>query len=255
MANIKYLVIVHHFENATQNAILAIKDALSRLQIGGHVKPDIDKFAIVGHSGGGALTANITALAISSDLPKPKAIMPVQGANRLGTAKGKPKREVFPYEDFSKIPSDTLILAVSGDEDIEAGDVFAKKLLDETPHIPSANINLVTLRSDYHGKPPLVADHASPSAPLDSYDAIRNSQRRERFVKRLIEKVAGYLLPGPEVDALDYYGYWKLFDALCETAFYGKNREYALGNTTQQRYMGEWSDGTPVKELVVTNKP
>jgi hypothetical protein len=57
------------------------------------------------------------------------------------------------------------------------------------------------------------------------------------------------------INALDYYGTWKLFDALCDAAFTGKNREYALGNTPQQRFMGLWSDGTPVKELIVTDKP
>jgi hypothetical protein len=57
------------------------------------------------------------------------------------------------------------------------------------------------------------------------------------------------------VNALDFYGTWKLFDALCDAAFYSKNREYALGNTPQQRFMGLWSDGTRVKELIVTDKP
>ena len=57
------------------------------------------------------------------------------------------------------------------------------------------------------------------------------------------------------VNAMDFYGTWKLFDALCDAAFYGKNREYALGNTPQQRFMGLWSDGVPVKELKVTDKP
>ena len=57
------------------------------------------------------------------------------------------------------------------------------------------------------------------------------------------------------VDALDFYGLWKLFDALCDAAFSGRNRQYALGNTPQQRFMGKWSDGTPVKELNVTDKP
>jgi hypothetical protein len=58
-----------------------------------------------------------------------------------------------------------------------------------------------------------------------------------------------------KVDALHYYGYWKLFDALQDAAFYGKNRKYALGNTPQQRFMGYWSDGIPVKELRVTQDP
>jgi hypothetical protein len=56
-------------------------------------------------------------------------------------------------------------------------------------------------------------------------------------------------------DALDFYGFWKLFDALTDAAFYGKNRVYALGNTPQQRYMGAGSDGRPVKELVILDRP
>jgi hypothetical protein len=40
-----------------------------------------------------------------------------------------------------------------------------------------------------------------------------------------------------------------------DTAFYRKNREYALGNTARQRYMGKWSDGVFVKEMVVSDKP
>jgi hypothetical protein len=54
-------------------------------------------------------------------------------------------------------------------------------------------------------------------------------------------------------DAINYYGLWKLFDGLTDDAFFGKNAEYALGSTPQQRYMGKWSDGTPVKELKVSH--
>lgn len=38
-------------------------------------------------------------------------------------------------------------------------------------------------------------------------------------------------------------------------AFYGTNRQYALGDTDEQRYMGQWSDDTPIHEPVVTNEP
>jgi hypothetical protein len=51
---------------------------------------------------------------------------------------------------------------------------------------------------------------------------------------------------------MDYYGHWKPFDALCDAAFYGRHRAEALGNSPQQRYMGRWSDGVPVREVVVT---
>jgi hypothetical protein len=38
-------------------------------------------------------------------------------------------------------------------------------------------------------------------------------------------------------------------------AFDGEWCDYALGNTREQRYMGEWSDGVPVTEAVVTDDP
>jgi len=57
------------------------------------------------------------------------------------------------------------------------------------------------------------------------------------------------------VDPLDYYGCWKLLDGLIDGTHHGKNLKYALGNTKEQRYMGLWSDGISVKEMVVTKKP
>ena len=78
----------------------------------------------------------------------------------------------------------------------------------------------------------MTADHFAPLAPEDPDSSLIG-----------------------EIDALDYYGFWKLFDGLTDAAFYGKNREYALGNTPEQRFMGLWSDKTPVKELEVTKTP
>jgi hypothetical protein len=54
---------------------------------------------------------------------------------------------------------------------------------------------------------------------------------------------------------MHYYGYWKLLDALTDAAFYQKNREYAFGNTPEQRFMGRWSDGVAVKQPKVITDP
>jgi hypothetical protein len=97
-----------------------------------------------------------------------------------------------------------------------------------TPQISAENKNYIIVHTDRHGTPELVADHRAP--------------------------IASSLWPH-SVNALDYYAFWKLFDALTDAAFYGKNREFAIGNTPQQRFMGRWSDGTPVRELTVTTSP
>jgi dienelactone hydrolase len=121
--------------------------------------------------------------------------------------------------DFTEIPTGTLILGVLGEDDSYVTEDIAKRILAGAVHVGKEDKNLITVLTDNHGKPALNADHF---APTDG-----------------------------NLDALSWYGFWKWFDALCDTAFYGKNREYALGNTPEQRFMGKWSDGKPVKEASV----
>jgi len=204
------------FKQFTSNAITAVKDALKELETGDHVSPELDKFAIVGHSLGGGITAYMAALANESGLPIPKAIMPVQPAIPFG-----------PSADLSKIPSETLMVVVVGQDDTVVGDKSGKTIFYESTQIPLSQKDFVIQITDKYGKPDLVADHVAPLC-LPFLNA---------------------------VDAMDYYSTWKLFDALTDYAFYGINGEYCLGNTSQQRFMGLWSDGTPVKELVVTDTP
>lgn len=204
------------FKQFNSNAITAVKDAIQGLQNGDHVSPELDKFAIVGHSLGGGITAYMAALANESGLPIPKAIMPVQPAIPFG-----------PLVNLSKIPSETLMVVVVGKDDKVVGDKSGKTIFYDSTQIPISQKDFVVQVTDIYGKPNLFANHG---APLCS--PFLNS-----------------------VDAMDYYSTWKLFDALTDYAFHGINGEYCLGNTSQQRFMGLWSDGTPVRELVVTDTP
>ena len=58
-----------------------------------------------------------------------------------------------------------------------------------------------------------------------------------------------------DANALDRMGYWKWFDGLIAAAFYGRYREFALGNTPEQRNMGTWPDGTSITEPLVSDNP
>jgi hypothetical protein len=150
--------------------------------------------------------------------------------------------------DLSSIPSRVLMLIVVASDDTIAGSETGREIFYRTQQIPHINKNFITVVSDYHGNPPFVADHYAPVAPDDRYAL--ESGKLWAAIRRAIQKRLG-----SEVDALDYYGFWKLFDGLTDAAFYGKNREYALGNTPEQRFMGEWSDGVPVEELQISNNP
>lgn len=258
----------------TENALTAIKNALERLKTeGGHVRPDLQKFAVVGHSMGGLLTANVAALAEKNGLPKVRAMMPVE-PGRTSNPMGLFQLELA---DLSKIPADTLLLSVVGDDDMITGDHDGKRVFLESTQVGLDNKDFVTLMSDDHGQPALAATHFAPTGANPEYDngetepdrgntATRGPLRsriRERSGQRQRDPnadrtqpngAAGRITDRRGVDALDY-ALWRLFDALCDAAFYNKNRQSALGNTAAQRFMGKWSDGTPVKELRITDKP
>ncbi|MGA1875989.1 MAG: alpha/beta hydrolase [bacterium] len=209
------------FHKYLPNAVQAVLEAIDELEGGDHVRPDLDKCALVGHSLGGLLSANMAAVAEESGLPIPKAVMPVQPGL------------THPLEDLTRISPDTLLLTVVGDQDTHVRDKIAREIFWGTPQIPFENKDFVILRSEKYKFSSLTADHFAPCC-------------RHLF--------AG-VIPLFRTDALDFFCFWKLFEALTDAAFYGENREYALGNTPQQRYMGIWEDGTPRKEMIITDNP
>lgn len=256
----------------TDNAIAGAQAALNELNSGsGHVKPDLSKFAIVGHSVGGLLAANMTALAQTKGLPKVLAVMSVE-PGKTWTLSDKTKVSLA---DLSVIPADTLLLTVVGDADRLAKDVDAKKIFNQTPQIPTTNKNFITVQSDDHGRPALKANHFAPAGKSQAVQGSLSSTSASNhpLLQMLMERRASVSLnDNPDndqsavdessagagvitVDALDYFGYWKLFDGLTDAAFYGKNRKYALGNTPEQTFMGNWTDGTPVKPLIILESP
>jgi dienelactone hydrolase len=228
------------------NTITALKNALVILQQEGHVHPLLDKCAVVGHSMGGLIAVDLAASAEGQGLPPLKAVMSVEPGKTWGRMTG----EGYHLQELSLIPSDSLLLLISGDADRIVKDVDAKKIYRESTGVPLINKNYIILRSDNHGRPELNANHFAPVANDEGFDSGESLMRvrvRGFFKRRMQERRATkeHFFP------FAYYSFWKLFDGLCDAAFYGKNREYALGNTPQQKYMGQWSDGVPVKELTV----
>jgi pimeloyl-ACP methyl ester carboxylesterase len=236
----------------TPNTLAAVKDAVRRLQTErGHVTPDFTKFATVGHSLGGLLAANVAALARQSNLPRVRAVMSVEPGITESPIN-------IPLEDLKKIPGETLLLAVAGDEDGLVHDTDAKRIYYESTRVSPQNKDFIMLVSDSHGHPALQASHRAPTAIDKDYDSGEGVGGSPPGTPDPIGNARISRRVRPEtmlVNALDYYGTWKLFDGLIDAAFNGKNRQYALGNTPQQRFMGVWSDGVPVKELKVTDKP
>jgi pimeloyl-ACP methyl ester carboxylesterase len=214
----------------TENALRATRDALEELRAPGHVAPDERGLAFVGHSMGGLIVANLAARAAKGELPPPLAVMAVEP----GKTWPESTPIAFPLEDLSELPSNLLLLALVGDDDDFVRDVDARKIYGGATRVPLSNKDYVRMFSDDYGTPDLVADHRAPTAPSALVDGAGAETTADRGT-----------------DSLDFYGTWKLFDALVDAAYRGVHREYALGDTPAQRFMGQWSDGTPVRELLV----
>jgi acetyl esterase/lipase len=205
------------------HAVRAIQDGLARLQSASGVQPDLDKLALVGHSMGAIMSANIAQNADRLQLPVSRCLFLAE-----------PTFEPI-LGRYDRIPHETLLVVAVG-SDVKR-DASAQKILAGTTLIPAINKNYVALASDLHGSPPLVSDHFAVCSAED-FDQSK-------------ARTAPSEWRGRTRDALDFYGYWKLCDGLLDAAFHGVHREFALGNTPQVRFMGHWSDGTPVQEATV----
>ena len=178
-----------------------------------------DRAHVVGHSLGAVLTAAYGALAPAADLP-PAATLTMVTPGGCRTC-GNFGSFGVPLPLDLQIPAGTLVRTVVGGDDF-VGDADARAIQAMLSDIPPDRKVFESITSDNHGSPPLVADHLFP-------------------------QTSG---TGESTDALDWYGLWRPFDALMSCADRQRDCELALGDGDDRRFMGTWSDGTPVRPPV-----
>ncbi len=217
-------VVVSPVYNAT--TVLAdvparLGEALAELAKPGHAGIDLARFAVAGYSFGGVPAVVYAATAEAMGLPVPKALFVMapcfNGSSSVGATPGS-TCQVPP--DSPAFPAGLKAVELAFGLDFRVGIDMPRQVWGALASLPPADRDFVVMPSDGHGMPPIFAQHGTP---ID------------------------------DVDVADYYGIWKLSDALFACAFDGKWCEYALGNTPEQRFMGTWSDGVPVVELQVTD--
>jgi pimeloyl-ACP methyl ester carboxylesterase len=208
------------------NAVAAVRDALGVLETGTqHVGPDLRRVALVGHSAGGNLAAQIAAVAADphSGLPQAKVVVALMPGEVL------PSRE--PRMD--RIPASTLLLVAVGEDDFLVGDVRGRQIFNEASTIPRSRKRFLLFRSDRHGFPPIVAEHTAPTA------ANRRLDTGEGLFRSLQMSLG-------EVNAMDRAGFWRIADAALETAFAGRSFDEAIRDADRFTHLGYWSDGRKV---------
>ncbi len=176
-----------------------------------------DRVHVVGHSLGAVLTAAYGALASAAGLP-PAATLTLIAPGGCRTC-GNFGSFGVPLPLDRQFPAETLVRTVVGGDDDFVGDADARSIQRMLADVPGDRKVFESIPSDDHGAPALIADHLFPQT-------------------------------GGSPDALDWFGLWRPLDALISCADAGQDCEIALGDGDERRFMGEWSDGTPVRSPV-----
>jgi acetyl esterase/lipase len=215
------------------NALASVRDGLAALTAGvGHVRPDTTRFALIGHSAGGNLAAQIAAVASDphAEIPSPRALCVVMPGELI------PSRQ----PSLDRIPGSTLLLVIVGEEDLVVGDLRARQIFTGATSIPRARRRFVLFRSDRHGFPPLIADHTAPTGVNHRLD-------NGEGVFRSLQKSFG------DVNALDRAGFWRMTDMTLEAAYDGKTLDDVTRDLERFRHLGYWSDGRRVIPPIVSD--
>jgi len=210
-------------------AVRAIENAFEELKSEGHVKPNNQPVFMIGHSFGGAIIANVLQDWGQFNIPKPGAVMLVSPG--VGPFKG------FEYDSYDEIPSDVNMLIMVSNGDLTVGDRFGKLVFNTATNTP--NRNLIRQFEDDYGEPKIRHGHVECYARDKEFDSGRHGYSYQRAKRS-------------RIDPVDYNGYWKLFDALQDCTLNEENCNIAFGDTPEQRSLGNWSDGTPIKPLEIT---
>ena len=210
-------------------AATGIHRALKELQKEGRVKPKTEHVAYIGHSYGGVIATNLGVNWERLGIPKPASMLLCEPGS--GPFKGAR------LSDYSNLPADLQMVVVVGEDDYVVGDEFGRLVFQTATNTP--NRNLVIQRRSTDGRRWISATHSEPYCyDLDFDTGVRNyTAKRVLTISRLNE--------------VDYNCYWKFADALMENTRNGCYGEVAFGNTSRQRWLGQWSNGNPIRELEV----
>ena len=140
------------------NAVAAIRDAVEVLETSAkHVRPDLSRVALIGHSAGGNLAAQVAAVAADphSGLPQPRLVIALMPGEVL------PSRE----PKLERIAPSTLLLVAVGEDDFLVGDLRGRQIFTQASGVPRSRKRFLLFRSDRHGFPPSSRSIPPPREP------------------------------------------------------------------------------------------
>lgn len=223
---------------ALRRALQADRAAFRLLSGKGHVRPDDQRVLSFGFSMGASISVGLAAGAARLGLPAIRGLLLLHPGDARHVASGTEARSIL--RDIGKVPRETRVVVLTGDEDRLVGDQTAKDILERLCHLPPDRRTWWRLRSGRQGDLHAVAGHGAPGAPDPRYDFGADGSAWPRRIPE-----GEWPSPSKSLNLLDLYGYWRWGDALVDEVMAGLPGAPALGPPPDPASMGRWPDGTP----------
>ncbi len=185
--------------------------------------PTPQRFALIGHSAGGNLAAQVGAVSSDAhaDIPLPRAIIALMPGEVFPMR--EPKLARIPWND----PSCSLLSAKTIWSSVTSagGQIFAGATA-----VPLSRKRFILFRTDRHGFPPLIAEH---TAPTGVHHRLDNGEGLFRNLQ----------LSFSDVNALDRAGFWRISDLTLDAAFAGQTLDEATRDEERFRIWGSGVTG------------
>jgi acetyl esterase/lipase len=210
------------------NTVAAVRDAFDVLETApGHVRPDRDRFALIGHSAGGNLAALLAATCDAS-LPRPRALVVLMPGEVLVVR--EPVLEHIPEETLwsSSPPRMTWWSATTG-----PGRSSPRRPPSPPRARSTSSIGPTATVARAGRRPP---GPRPPRSRASTPAAARSPATRWTGAR-----------PMPWITP----GFWRLADITLEAGFSGATLDDATGDGELFRHLGYWSDGHAVARPIV----
>jgi len=222
-----YLVFPHQQDESLSELMSMSSQSIKTVQdlLGQTVNMDIvwDLCIYIGHGTGGMIAYDFACTKEQDAALHPKGLLIVQPYQQIPGSRQKP----LELASATSLTRDCSVLMITGSDDDIARDDDARMIFQTlASQLPRDRFQFITVRSDHHGNPPLIADHYFPLAKPGDRSKMR-------------------------IDALDWLGLWKLTDRLTDSAFVGK----PLNLTDEDLFLSKWSDGLPVNPMIWNKLP
>jgi dienelactone hydrolase len=227
----------------TDTAARANRKAIESLAAQERLTVDPERVVYFGFSMGAAISINLAIRPDHYGLPAPRALMLAAPGDAHHVVHGPEAKSIIGPID--QLPSSLPVAVLTGEADTDIGVPTARLVFSRMCGIQSDRRVLMILPSDEHGAGKVNAAHGSPGAPDSRYDF---ELTRRSFPSQIAGRKG--FEESPSMNQLDFFGYWKVLDALIDDAAPRQLPSVVFGRgTPEQLFLGAWPDGVPFKKI------